>query len=71
MNYTTWGSVRGGCGHLHRSVEAAERCIARDARAVRRGNGRDAYSDRAVYRVEARTARELGSLGIPPGELAR
>lgn len=50
--YTTWGSVRGCCGHRHKTPETAEACRARDNRACAgfSGNG---YSDRAVYVTEA------------------
>lgn len=43
--YTTGASsdVRGCCGHKHRSVEAAKRCLENDARACRQRGG---YSDR-------------------------
>lgn len=30
MAYTTEGSVRGTCGHTHRTIEAAYACAARD-----------------------------------------
>ena len=53
--WTTWGSVRGTCGHRHRSPETAERCRQRDRRAVRRCYPsvfpERAYSDRQVYRM--------------------
>ena len=45
MKYTTYGSVRGGCGHIHRSEATAERCLASDQRDCRAGGG---YSDRAI-----------------------
>lgn len=48
MTYTTVGSVRGCCGHCHRSYEAAERCLARDRRGCHRQGG---YSDRRVVLV--------------------
>ena len=45
--YTTQGSVRGCCGHQHRTIEAAQRCAARDhAGCVRQGG----YSDRSVVK---------------------
>jgi len=50
--YTTVGSVRGTCGHEHRTREAAEACIERDGRACRRGHGPNAYSDRRVEERE-------------------
>lgn len=41
--WATWGPVRGYCGHMHRSVDTAERCRARDRAGCRRQGG---YSDR-------------------------
>lgn len=43
--YTTYGNVRGGCGHRHQTSEAAERCLARDQAGCRSQGG---YSDRSV-----------------------
>lgn len=43
--YTTYGHVRGCSGVLHRSLEAAERAVARDKAACRTVGG---YSDRHV-----------------------
>lgn len=49
--YTTRGSVRGDCGHRHRSLAAAVRCFLADhARCSRLGGG--AYSDRTVVRFD-------------------
>ena len=44
-HYTTWGSVRGTCGHKHRTIEAALACIYRDSVGCTRQGG---YSDRHV-----------------------
>ena len=45
--YTTIGSVRGCCGHQHRTIEAAQQCVNRDhAGCVRQGG----YSDRSVVK---------------------
>lgn len=49
--YTTWGSARSGCGHRHKSAEAATACADRDHRAIRRGSVGSAYSDRSAYEV--------------------
>lgn len=49
MRYTTWGSVRGGCGHVHRSARAAYRCLERDRAGCHRQGG---YSDRRIRVVE-------------------
>ena len=48
--YTTIGSVRGCCGHRHKSREAAERCLAEDQRGCERQGG---YSDRVVVESDA------------------
>jgi hypothetical protein len=48
MAYTTYGDIRGCCGHRHKTIETAETCLGRDQRgcASRRG-----YSDRSVVRI--------------------
>lgn len=57
MVYTTYGQVRGCCGHRHTSVETAERCITKDGRGCRMQGG---YTDRSIVDV-----REDGRLYIP------
>ena len=52
VTFEAWGPVRGGCGHRHRSPEAAEKCRQKDIRALRSLGGR-AYSDRTVWAAEA------------------
>lgn len=49
--YYTTGPVRGSCGHKHRSERTSRDCIRKDDRAVKRGHGPSAYSDRAVRKV--------------------
>lgn len=49
--YTTRGSVRGGCGHRHKTIESALACAERDARACASLGG-GAYSDRRVARTD-------------------
>ena len=44
--FIAYGSVRGECGHRHRSPEGAEQCAIDDDRACRVSGG---YSDRLVY----------------------
>ncbi len=61
-SYTTWGSVRGDCGHMHQTVEAAERCIAKDNRDC---NTQGGYSDRGVRVIEER--KELASYDVTRG----
>jgi len=48
MSWTTSGSVRGWCGHWHRTRGGAERCLARDRRGCRAQGG---YSDRDLLLV--------------------
>ena len=63
MYYTSWGSVRQGCGHAHRTAEAAARCGDRDRRGCRRQGG---YSDRYIRKIEqAGEAREYCTVTGP------
>lgn len=43
------GSVRGHCGHKHRTVETAIACLERDSQGCKSQGG---YSDRSVYRSD-------------------
>jgi len=43
--WTTWGPVRGSCGHRHRSEDAAARCLERDRAGC---SGQGGYSDREI-----------------------
>jgi hypothetical protein len=52
MNYTTWGSVRGGCGHAHGTFSDALACVRQDGSAVIKGHGTRAYSDRLVREID-------------------
>lgn len=56
--YTTTGSVRGNCGHRHRSVVAAEQCRQSDANGCGMQGG---YSDRRIVAVEDDVTRELNA----------
>jgi hypothetical protein len=47
MTFTTHGSVRGSCGHAHRSLETACKCLRQDQRNCKSLGG---YSDRDVVR---------------------
>jgi hypothetical protein len=63
--YTTHGSVRGGCGHTHRTLDATERCRQRDAdECASLGGG--AYSDRQVVHsdMSALTLEEVNCLAV-------
>lgn len=50
ITYSAVGSVRGHCGHQHRTPAAAARCAMRDHRACQRGVG---YSDRCLHRSDS------------------
>ena len=54
--YTTAGSVRGHCGHHHRTVAAAVRCLQADQSCCRTLRG---YSDRQVIPVDDGEARGM------------
>ena len=47
--YTTWGNVRGTCGHRHRSLDAAVQCLNADRRVCKSQGG---YSDRGVFKLD-------------------
>lgn len=49
--FTTWGPVRGCCGHAHINRDAAERCIEKDHAGCRSQGG---YSDRHIRAIESR-----------------
>ena len=53
--YTTSGSVRGDCGHRHRSIRMAVQCQRRDQRECSSVGG---YSDRRVVRTDGRQLDE-------------
>ena len=44
--YTTYGDVRGTCGHRHHNLRTASACVSRDQRSCESVRG---YSDREVY----------------------
>lgn len=47
--YETEGEIRGSCGHRHRSIRTAVKCILRDAAWCRNQGG---YTDRHVVRMD-------------------
>lgn len=53
LTYSAIGSVRGSCGHKHRSLEAAVACLCRDQRRMTALPGR-CYSDREIERSDGR-----------------
>jgi len=50
VTYTTYGSVRGCCGHKHRTLKTAQECADRD-QAGCRTQGSGAYSDREIVLI--------------------
>ena len=46
--YITYGGVRGDCGHRHRTIEGAAKCLESDQKGCNRQGG---YSDRSVRRM--------------------
>lgn len=53
--YIAHGSVRGSCGHKHRTIAAAQACCEKDQRDCQSLGGSGAYSDRSVTPVEERS----------------
>ena len=49
--YTTDGSVRGTCGHVHKTIASAMQCLQRDRNSCGRLGG-GAYSDRDIVRLD-------------------
>jgi len=54
--YTTRGNVRGCCGHKHRSLETAVRCLRDDQSGCRSQGG---YSDRDIERTDGKDLTEF------------
>ena len=48
--YTTRGSVRGCCGHKHKTIGAAVRCLRDDQAGCKSQRG---YSDRTIRAIDA------------------
>jgi hypothetical protein len=46
--YTTTGSVRGSCGHKHRTITTAYACLCEDQRGCKNQGG---YSDRDIVLI--------------------
>ncbi len=62
MLYTTWGPVRGDCGHAHKTWMAASACLTKDAAGCAKQGG---YSDREVRQIESKD--ELRSYDVTRG----
>ena len=54
--YVCKGSVRGCCGHKHRTISGGVSCLKRDQSACRSQGG---YSDRSIYRLVDGQIEEL------------
>jgi len=55
MSYTTRGNVRGCCGHKHRTIEAASKCLLEDQSGCASQGG---YSDRDIVRADGEDMTE-------------
>lgn len=64
VKYTTWGSVRGDCGHVHHGYTAALHCIRADAAGCRSQGG---YTDRHVRCVTGPADLESYDVTRGPG----
>lgn len=51
IKFTTRGNARGGCGHNHRTLLAAEMCLQREKRSCAIPDV-GSYSDRVIFVVE-------------------
>lgn len=63
--YTTWGPVRGDCGHAHDTLASAEQCIAGDADGCAAQGG---FSDREVRVIRDGAELERYDVTRGPGE---
>jgi hypothetical protein len=56
VRYEAWGPVRGSCGHKHRTIRGALRCVEADQKAIKKAYPStyptNAYSDRSVRRTD-------------------
>jgi hypothetical protein len=57
--YTTNGSVRGSCGHKHRLLETAQKCVYQDHKGCISQGG---YSDRSVCVIKNGEERPLNEV---------
>lgn len=60
--WTTWGGVRGCCGHVHLRHETALHCLRRDQTDCRVHGG---YSDRQIREISSR--EELRTYDVTRG----
>lgn len=65
IGYTTWGPVRGCCGHYHQSTETAQRCLDADASGCQ---GQGGYSDRHIRAITTRADVRRYDVTMGPGQ---
>ncbi len=67
MIFTTYGSVRGCCGHKHTSRAAADKCLADDSSGCGSQGG---YSDRQVVLVgdDGYLYQDMGQMAAEDGD---
>lgn len=65
FSYTTRGHVRGTCGHKHRTIKAAQKCVQRDREGCRAQGG---YSDRMVCAVSGEPRNDAERLELELAE---
>jgi len=65
--FSTYGSVRGCCGHRHKSRAAAEKCLANDQAGCKSQGG---YSDREIVLVgdDDYLYRDMGQIAAEDGD---
>ncbi len=66
--YTTWGSVRGDCGHAHKTVKKAMACLQRDRNDCASLPGGNCYSDREIRAIESVADLHNYDVTVGPGE---
>lgn len=64
--YTTWGSVRGDCGHVHQTEASATVCLIKDQKGCLKNGG---YSDRRVRKIENRDDIRNYDVTSGPGQV--
>ena len=67
VTYTTYGSVRGCCGHEHASIESARRCLDLDRDGCDSQGG---YSDREIVLIgsDGYLYRDMGQVDAEDGD---
>ncbi len=65
--FSTYGSVRGCCGHKHKTREGADKCLTSDQKGCKSQGG---YSDRSVVLVgeDGYLYRDMGQFAAEDGD---